>query len=628
MILHMGSVHACDIRPSGLCLFVSFTPGFRGSAYMLRDISFVLICSIAFRNGLFHGEHAITLPPHTSFLVEPDEYASLAGPESIPPLSLRYIYFRFSVYEHSSSPAIIMPPRKITTKSSRITKSKTQTRPSLPRAAKSKSPYQTVAVPEKIEEETEDEDGNLPIPRSGNNEKSIKPKDIEHPSISLLLQITQEPLKLLITNTPTLDVSSIPRTKSPVATRILQEEENITAKADAVWAIHRNHTLTHSPCSSPLRQCYSPFPPCRRSSGSSLERIPGPPLADLRLSPTSHRRLLTSKAKFVARWEADGVAKANNIKLEEYTVLKNRPGVKVGVDGEEEDKDVERWRPEKPVFESFIGEEDIKIWREDEVAQRQGVSLFDCRRPVQTVGSGRKGPRNDTSKDFEKEIQRSDFGGRPRGRTESRDSSNSGGSLFCGQSPNTPGALKETQRGPEYAGRSSVSEAAETKVTVQTREHDVDSPTFATYLCLGTEESAVLEFKTQLTDSKSLCDDGILCSSSAPSPPDLSDWTSHLFTREELATMIDLSVNNVHIDCPHCDLIIRQGLPLPLPFLLRERCVCTFPQMMAKEYRGKEKEGEGEGEVALKEEVERAVRKKMALIGEVADRSMEQGNCW
>ncbi|PVH77111.1 hypothetical protein DL98DRAFT_277118 [Cadophora sp. DSE1049] len=564
-----------------------------------------------------------------------------------------------------------MPPKRVATKASRVTKrAAAPTRASLPRAAKSKSRYNSIADVE----DTEDENQEVSAQNTSKHENTVKVKDVEKRHSPILPPATQE-APTTRNNTPSVKAIGIEKLKT--ATAKIQQVENLAAKADAVWSLHRHQSHSHnqSPSHSPLRHhtpCHPSFPPVHSSSSSSsssVERFPGPPLADPRLSPTSNQRHITQKAKFAARWAADAVAQSNSIPLEEYTIPKRRP--KLHGDDEE---DVERWRPERPVWEGFISEEDMRVWskerglferawREDGRARGEGVSLFDYTRKIERSGSEREKRRKcgkrrrDSTKNtpkVEKEKQGSNSVSVPHVRTQSHDSSNSGGSLFSSISPSLPPRTHEDiYNGFFEAGPSSVPGPgpAEPVATSQAGGHDAIKDDLFDSVSEPPSSAAKGDYPTlpnnlpsnKKTMRKSLPNPtfswvsgkrAAVEQNSTNFPPHLEpeERPSHLpvFTREELAIMIGHSVDNVHLDCPHCDLIVRHGLPMPLPFVLKARCVCTCPQLQAKGYRTQTKlkpmsKNESGKDVALGEaEFERAIRDKMKVIGEVVGRSVEE----
>ena len=573
-----------------------------------------------------------------------------------------------------------MPPKRAATKDSRITKkTAAPTRPSLPRAAKSKSRYRTRTQIKHIEDETTED-------QEAEQTKEIKPSTTSPPSEKAI-----PPLLTNQTITPPND-PKIEKPKTPT-TRILQQEEDLAAKADAVWALHRhhNHSQHQSPTSSPLRHHTPSLNASRRnssSSSSSNEHYPGPPLADPRLSPTSNRRLLTERAKFAARWAADVVAQSENVPLEEYTIPKKRPGVlkggEGGEDGDGDGDEVDRWRPEKPVWESVVSEEDMsswgrqreyfeRAWREDMVAQREGVSLFDYARRVfkekdedadvalldhdstnsktqdKRETRWRCGRRTKETKGTwrgggEKGRQSSNCGSGLNIRKESLESSNSGGSLFSGTSPRLPlphEGASPRQSSPVKqleAESGSSTGSVEAPTTLQARlnstspepilsTHSDDtepSPTPGTFFISNTPPKPLFSdnmLKGKMVKVESLPEVG---QRSSGSDGRSLDWTTNLFYHEELAIMIDHSVENVHLDCPHCDLVIRAGFPIPLPFVMKKKCVCTYPQLQAKGYRAQIKSnpmrGKGKDQVALGDAgFESAIEEKRRVIGEAID---------
>lgn len=578
-----------------------------------------------------------------------------------------------------------MPPKRAATKDSRITKkTAAPTRPSLPRAAKSKSRYRTRTQIKHVEDETSDD-------------QEAEQTNKEEPPITS--PPSEKAIPPLLTN-QTITTPNDPKIEKPKTptTRILQQEEDLAAKADAVWALHRHHNHSHnqSPISSPLRHHTPSLNASRRnssSSSSSNEPYPGPPLADPRLSPTSNRRLLTERAKFAARWAADVVAQSEKIPLEEYTIPKRRPGVlKGGEGGEDEDGDgdeVERWRPEKPVWESVVSEEDMRIWRRQRedferawreyvVAQREGVSLFDYTRRVpkekdEDAGIGLLDHDSTNSKTQNKTETRWKCGRRTketkgtwRGdgekgrqscgsglnmRRESLESSNSGGSLFSGTSPRLPlphEGASPRQSSPEKqleAESSSSTGSVEAPTTLQARLNSTSPEPILSTHSDDTEPSPKPGTFFIASPLKPLFSDNMLKGKTVKveSPPEVgqrssgsdrwsADWSTNLFCREELAIMIDHSVENVHLDCPHCDLVIREGFPIPLPFVFKEKCVCTYPQLQAQGYRAQMKPNlvsgrrlKGKDKVALGDvEFENAVEEKKRVIGEVIDRNEEE----
>jgi len=669
----------------------------------------------------------------------------------------------------TSTIATTMPPERVATEASRFTKkTAAPTRPSLPRAAKSKSRYRTRARVGHIEDE------------ATNDQEAGKTNEKEPPPTSPSAEKAIPPLLTNETALPPHD-HNIDKPKTP-ATKILQNEEDLAAKADAVWALHRHHNHFHnqSPVSSPLRHHTPSMNASRRhssTSSSSNEHYPGPPLADPRLSPSSNRQLLTERTKFAARWAADESAQAGGIPLEGYMIPKKRPGVlkggEGGEDGDGDGEEVERWRPEKPVWESVVSEEDMRIWREeredferawkeDEVAQRGGISLFDYMRRVprevaEDAGVALLDPDGANSNAQNKRETRCECGRRTketkstwRGvgekrwqssncgpglniRKESLESSNSGGSLFSGTSPRLPqpqegtcsrqpslkklfdaesvstkgsveapttlqARLNSTSPKPNTSAHSNDSEPPHTfptpfdltppsalhpskkelmhkpQLSIQERRNTTINPIYKDAIAHAED---IIRLSTLITNLgpgppnveklfTSICHwDGpgvgatpgtFFIATSPPKPPFSSllkgktaalesppevapqssgagswsiDWTTNLFTREELATIIDHSVENVHLDCPHCDLIIREGLPIPLMFAMKEKCVCTYPQLQAKGYRAQMKsypisERGLKGKVALGDtEFERAVANKRRVIAEVVDRTEE-----
>ncbi|KAL5313686.1 hypothetical protein ACEPPN_018107 [Leptodophora sp. 'Broadleaf-Isolate-01'] len=80
----------------------------------------------------------------------------------------------------------------------------------------------------------------------------------------------------------------------------------------------------------------------------------------------------------------------------------------------------------------------------------------------------------------------------------------------------------------------------------------------------------------------SRCTDGSICTLGPNYDPSTSTGrAARLFTQNEIIAMLDKEVDNVHLDCPHCNLIIRHGLPIPFPFTLKTKCTCTSPCLQA-----------------------------------------------
>ncbi|KAH7330389.1 hypothetical protein BKA65DRAFT_509304 [Rhexocercosporidium sp. MPI-PUGE-AT-0058] len=115
-------------------------------------------------------------------------------------------------------------------------------------------------------------------------------------------------------------------------------------------------------------------------------------------------------------------------------------------------------------------------------------------------------------------------------------------------------------------------------------------------------------------------------SSSCTLGPDYKPFRSTTgFSRRDLTTMIDNEIENVHIDCPQCDLIVRHGLPIPLPFALKAECKCTSPQLQAKALRANPTRGIHPGYSRSFNEAgyESAIREKRLLLEEITDIAFE-----
>ncbi|KAH7383594.1 hypothetical protein BKA64DRAFT_682664 [Cadophora sp. MPI-SDFR-AT-0126] len=265
-----------------------------------------------------------------------------------------------------------------------------------------------------------------------------------------------------------------------------------------------------------------------------------------------------------------------------------------------------------------------------------------------SCGRGSKDSSKYEPKVIEEEKQSSGSGSRLHGRTESLDESNDTGPLLSIASTTVPvtheGRSERLSSLDKLFDTESISTTRSVMVlaAVQTREDDPPGDdALQDDLCDNLFDSLSESPKREISKLKLEWGTGKraavdLNPPSLPKPPDLSsspvpsDWTSQLFTREELASMIDHEVQNVYLDCPHCNLIVRHGLPIPLPFELKEKCVCTFPRLQATGYRAQTsfkpigKNGRRERMTLGDLEFEKALREKRVLIGEVIDRCVEE----